>query len=65
MAAYPDPPPVILLAEVGVGGYPQPPEANVKDNGFPWPPPGLLGNFTENAVSPLQERREKEILLRA
>jgi len=20
-------------------------EANVKDNGFPWPPPGLLGNF--------------------
>jgi hypothetical protein len=26
------------------GGYPQPPpEANVKDNGFPWPPPGLLG----------------------
>ena len=28
------------------GGYPQPPpEANVKDNGFPWPPPGLLGIF--------------------
>jgi len=20
----------------------EPPEANVKDNGFPWPPPGLL-----------------------
>ena len=27
------------------GGYPQPPEANLKDNGFPWPPPGLLGFF--------------------
>jgi hypothetical protein len=29
----------------GLGRYPQPPEANVKDNGFPWPPPGLLGIF--------------------
>jgi hypothetical protein len=33
------------LSQWGSGGYqdPQPPEANVKDNGFPWPPPGLLG----------------------
>ena len=43
----------IPVLKWGSGGYPQPPEANVKDNGFPWPPPGLLGNFTENAVSPL------------
>ncbi len=33
------------------GRYPvthwqQPPEANVKDNGFPWPPPGP-GNFSD------------------
>ena len=32
-----------LVLKWGSGGYPQPPEANVKDNGFPWPPPGLLG----------------------
>ena len=34
-----------LVLKWGSGGYPQPPEANVKDNGFPWPPPGLLGFF--------------------
>ena len=33
----------IPVLKWGSGGYPQPPEANVKDNGFPWPPPGLLG----------------------
>jgi hypothetical protein len=30
-----------LVLKWGSGGYPQSPEANVKDNGFPWPPPGL------------------------
>jgi hypothetical protein len=37
----------IPVLKWGSGGYPQPPEANVKDNGFPWPPPGpgLLGIF--------------------
>jgi hypothetical protein len=38
-------PAVLNLSQWGSGGYPQPPEANVKDNGFPWPPPGLLGIF--------------------
>ena len=41
--------PRLVLTEwgPGSGGYPhwQPPEATVKDNGFPWPPPGLLGIF--------------------
>ena len=32
-----------LVLKWGSGGYTQPPEANVKDNGFQWPPPGLLG----------------------
>jgi hypothetical protein len=27
------------------GGLAQPPEATVKDNDFPWPPPGLPGIF--------------------
>ena len=36
---------VLNLSQWGSGGYPQQPEANVKDNGFPWPPPGLLGFF--------------------
>ena len=35
----------IPVLKWGSGGYPQQPEANVKDNGFPWPPPGLLGIF--------------------
>jgi hypothetical protein len=35
----------IPVLKWGSGGYPQPPEANVKDNGFPWPPPVLLGIF--------------------
>ena len=30
-----------IVLKWGSGGYPQP-ESNVKD-GFPWPPPGLLG----------------------
>ena len=34
-----------LVLKWGSGGYPQPPEANVKDNGFPWPPPGLREFF--------------------
>jgi hypothetical protein len=39
-------PAVLNLSQWGPGGYPQPPEANVKDvYGFPWPPPGLLGIF--------------------
>ena len=37
-------PEVLNLSQWGSGGYPQPPEANVKDvYGFPCPPPGLLG----------------------
>ena len=37
-------PEVLNLSQWGSGGYPQPPETNVKDvYGFPWPPPGLLG----------------------
>jgi hypothetical protein len=36
-------PAVFHLSQWGSGGYPQPSEAIVKDNGFPWPPPGLLG----------------------
>ena len=36
-------PEVLNLSLGGSGGYPQPPEANVKDvYGFPWSP-GLLG----------------------
>ena len=35
-------PEVLNLSQWGSGGYPQPPEANVKDNGFPWP---RAGNF--------------------
>ncbi len=35
----------IPVLKWGSGGYPHPPEADVKDNGFPWPPPGLLGIF--------------------
>jgi len=33
----------VVDCDASVTGVPQPPEANVKDNGFPWPPPGLLG----------------------
>ena len=40
-------PAVLNLSQWGSGGYPQPPEATVKDvYGFPWPPPDLLGIFT-------------------
>jgi len=40
-------PAVLNLSQWGSWGYPQPPEATVKDvYGFPWPPPGLLGIFT-------------------
>ena len=31
---------VIVVCGNGVSGVPQQPEAKVKDNGFPWPPPG-------------------------
>ena len=51
---------VLNLSQWGSGGYPQQPEANVKDNGFPWPP-GSAGNFTENAVSPLLLRARGQL----
>ena len=36
-------PAVLNLSQWGSGGYPQQPEANVKDvHGLPWPPPDLL-----------------------
>ena len=50
-------PAVLNLSQWGSGGYPQPPEANVKDVYFPWPPPG---NFFLHRTRFDEKREQKE-----